>query len=96
MSSHEAWEDVPNDSKLETYYDRAYNNTRQLDYYKSLGVTTSNNSGIIKRYNNSNSIWWLRTAVAGSDDFMGVHNSGGLFSGTSTNTSGLAPSFRIG
>ena len=42
--------------------DNARNLTRQLDYYKKEGVTTSNYSKAIKMYNSSASRWWLRSA----------------------------------
>ena len=35
--------------------------TRQLDYYKKLGVTTANYEKAIKKYNAINSPWWLRS-----------------------------------
>ena len=45
-------------------YDTAEAETRQLDYYKNNGVTTSNYSGAIKQYNGTNTIWWLRSAIS--------------------------------
>ena len=43
LSTHEVWEDADgNTSDGIDYYDTAYNNTRQLDYYSSQNVTTSN------------------------------------------------------
>ena len=43
--------------------DTAEAETRQLDYYKNNGVTTSNYSGAIKQYSGTNTIWWLRSAI---------------------------------
>ena len=57
--------------------DRGYNKTRQLDYYKSKGVTTSNYFDAIKQYNNSDSTWWLRAADSDENyDFFVVYSSG--------------------
>ena len=70
--------------------------TRQLDYYKNNGVTTSNKSGAIKQYNGSNSNWWLRSAY--SDDanyFFRVTGSGACASNHASSTYGVAPAFRI-
>ncbi|MBR2998151.1 MAG: hypothetical protein IKF37_03625, partial [Bacilli bacterium] len=48
LSTHEVWEDVDgNTSSGIDRYDTAYANTRQLDYYKGLNVTTSSYSGAI-------------------------------------------------
>ena len=60
LSTHEVWEDA--DNSVIDYYDKSYNNTRQLDYYAGQNVTTSSYSGAIKQNNGSNSDWWLRSA----------------------------------
>ena len=44
--------------------DTARDNTRQLDYYKNLGTSTSNYSGAIKKNGTSASRWWLRAAYS--------------------------------
>ena len=95
LSAHEVWADKIIFNKKEM--DTAYNQTRQLDYYKNLGVTTDSYSGAIKKYNNSNSLWWLRAANSDySNIFLIVFNNGS-WSGTNTYESlGLAPAFRIG
>ena len=50
LSSHEVWEDVDgNTSGGPDYYDTAYHNTRQLDYYKGLNVTSLSYSSAIKK-----------------------------------------------
>ena len=70
--------------------------TRQLDYYKNNGVTTSNYSGAIKQYNGTNTSWWLRSAY--SDDanyFFRVIGSGACASNHASSTYGVAPAFRI-
>ena len=78
--------------------DRGYNKTRQLDYYKSKGVTTSNYFDAIKQYNNSDSTWWLRAADSDENyDFFVVYDSGSWRGECGANdTYGFAPAFRIG
>ena len=77
--------------------DTAENETRQLDYYKSIGVTTSNSSGAIKQYNGSNTTWWLRSASSDSThSFYGVNDYGGWSRIYAFNTNGVVPAFRIG
>ena len=95
LSVHEVWEDGSNDKS--STYDSAYNNTRQLDYYKSKGITASDYSGIIKQYNNSNSYWWLRTSyLDNSGNFFRARPSGNWYSTVATLSDGFAPAFRIG
>lgn len=79
-------------------YDTAYNNTRQLDYYKSKGVTTSNYSGAIKQYNNQDFAWWLRAAVANlGSTFWYIDIKGDCdITSVATNEDGVSPAFRIG
>mgnify|MGYP004455442439 CR=1 FL=1 len=37
------------------------NKTRQLDFYKNSGVTTTSYENAVKKYNGTNSSWWLRS-----------------------------------
>ena len=70
-------------------------NTRQLDYYKELGVTTSNYSKAQKKYNNSSTEWWLRSASSYSD-FGSVGSYGSpTYNSASSSYTGVSPSFRI-
>ena len=90
LSAHEVWENVFGK-------DTAYNQTRQLDYYANLKVTTSNYSGAIKKYNNSASYWWLRAPDSrGSTDFLSVESGGDWTYINANSTRGFAPAFRIG
>ena len=95
LSPHEVWE---NGSSNQINYDTAWNNTRQLDYYKGQNVTTDSYGGAIKKNtSNSASYWWLRSAyssnsydfdrvnIAGSNDYIGAIYA-----------YGVAPAFRIG
>ena len=93
LNATEIW----NSKTLET----AYSNTRQLDYYANNNVTTSSNIDIaIKKYNDTNTIWWLRTATASVGQVqypfgivMATGKQSYLPSGVSN---GFAPAFRIG
>ena len=79
-------------------YDAASSSTRQLDYYKEKGVSTSNYSGAIKKNGTSASAWWLRTATS---SFNGCYYSV-MYTGapndnnTAELKSGVSPAFRIG
>ena len=91
LSSHEVWEDGT--SNQVSSKDTAWDKTRQLDYYKNLGVTTSNRSGAIKK----NSGWWLRAAYSDyGSAFLIVNASGDWYHSGAGFAFGLAPAFRIG
>ena len=78
-------------------YDTARDVTRQLDYYKNLGTSTSNYSGAIKKNGTSNSYWWLRSARSSSGgSFYYVSANGSSNSSTAISTKGVSPAFRIG
>ena len=95
LSAHEVWEDGTSNQVLK--YDTASSNTRQLDYYANLGVTTNNYSGAIKQYNSSDFSWWLRAANSDDDSFfLRVNDSGDWDTGSAIGTNGFAPAFRIG
>ena len=77
--------------------DTARDNTRQLDYYKYLGTSTSNYSGAIKKNGTSASIWWLRAAFAINNDYFYIVNSDGDWDNNSAyGTRGVSLAFRIG
>ena len=95
LSAHEVWEDGT--SNQVSTYDTAYNQTRQLDYYKNLGVDTDSYSGAKKKYNTSNSRWWLRAARSSYvDRFLYVSNTGDWGHAIANSSFGVAPAFRIG
>ena len=74
-------------------YDTARDNTRQLDYYKNLGVTTNNYSGAIK----SAYRWWLRSAYSNDfTNFYSVDTEGAWPYSDAHNTNGVSPAFRLG
>ena len=79
-----------------TGFDTAEAETRQLDYYKNNGVTTSNYSGAIKQYNGTYTNWWLRSAGSSStSSFFGVYSGGSCNSYPDNRKNGVAPAFRI-
>ena len=100
LSTHEVWEDVDgNTSGGIDYYDTAYNNTRQLDYYAGFNVTTSSysDSGAKKQLNALYSYWWLRSAYSyRTNVFNYVSGNGGWSNYFANSASGVSPTFRIG
>ena len=77
--------------------DTARDNTRQLDYYKNLGTSTSNYSGAIKKSESSAVLWWLRAAYfIYTNNFLTVNDHGGWRSDDAYATRGVAPAFRLG
>ena len=95
LSTKEVWGKEGTSSVIN--YDTAEVETRQLDYYKAQGVTTSNYSGAKKQYNGSNSYWWLRAALSTKSNYFYYVDTNGDWSITSANHSiGVAPAFRIG
>ena len=77
--------------------DTARDNTRQLDYYKNLGTSTSNYSGAIKKNETSAAWWWLRVAYSyGNTSFYRVGTNGDWGNTDSSSTRGVAPAFRLG
>lgn len=77
--------------------DTSDNQTRQLDYYKSIGITTNNYSGAIKQYQVSSEYWWTRSARSHYIGyFYRVTSRGNCNPFTAEGTYGVAPAFRIG
>ena len=78
-------------------YDTARDVTRQLDYYKNLGTSTSNYSGAIKKNGTSAAVWWLRAACSNiARNFLFVTSVGGWNYIYADGTNGVAPAFRLG
>ena len=95
LSAHEVWEDGT--SNQVSTFDTAWNNTRRLDYYKNLGVTTDSYSGAKKKNNGSNSRWWLRVASSHRRNFFLIVYDDGAWTDTAADAAyGFAPAFRIG
>ena len=79
--------------------DTAESETRQLDYYEQIGVTTNDNTGAIKNYNQKAICWWLRSAhFSHNTFFFAVPNSSNfwIIDSATNETYGVAPAFRIG
>ena len=98
LSPIEVWSYDNSDNAIKTDTSRFL--TRQLDYYASIGVTTSNYSGAIKKNNPSLNFdwWWLRSAYSkDSHTFFAVKPNGDWFwIGTRSDYTGISPAFRIG
>ena len=94
LSAHEVYEDGTS-NQISTN-DTSYNNTKQLDYYKNQGVTTSSYAGAIKQYNGANSNWWLRSASSRSTySFLYVTGNGDWTRYSANGSTGVSPAFRI-
>ena len=77
-------------------YDTSVGTSKQLDYYKNQGVTTSNYAGAIKQYNGSNSVWWLRSASSDiTYGFLIVYGDGDWTGDGAYSSYGVSPAFRI-
>ena len=111
VSSH-GWNDTSNFTSTDKLYllepkeiytdfdnttDTAEDLTRTLDYYTSIGVTTSNYSGAIKKNGTSPARWWFRAAGSSANrNFCGVSSNGRYNTDYATYTYGVSPAFRLG
>lgn len=78
-------------------YDISKNLTRQLDYYKKKGTSTSSNSSAIKSLGSTNTGWWTRSADhVDAELFFEVFSAGNCASSSVSSSSGVSPAFRIG
>lgn len=78
-------------------YDISKNLTRQLDYYKQKGTSTSSNSSALKSLGSTNTGWWTRSADhIDSEFFFEVFSAGNCASDSVTSSAGVSPAFRIG
>ena len=94
LSSHEVYDGGTNNEI--SARDTAYNNTKQLDYYKNQKVTSSSYTGAIKKYNGSDDYWWLRSARSSNTlNFLRVDNDGYWGSHYANSSLGISPAFRI-
>ena len=98
LSTAEIW---VQDTSNTIDYDAARDKTRQLDYYKSNGVTTSSYAGAIKNNSSGSATsWWLRCANSNTNTGFYAVAINGNWSGSITtvarNTYGVSPVFRIG
>ncbi len=96
LSTKEVWGKEGTSSIINE--DSAEAETRQLDYYSIKGVTTNNYLDVIKKYNGSNSMWWLRSAhnFGSTSCFFYVRSGGDWDYRDADSTIGVSPAFRIG
>ena len=78
-------------------YDAADTLTRQLDYYESMGVTSTNYDAADKKFNGSSLPWWLRTAHKTSDNYIGnvYYGKTNAYYGHANLVYGVSPAFRL-
>ena len=99
LSGHEVWEDASPSTTSLSARDTAYNNTRQLDYYKDQEVTTNSYSGTRKKPLGSSfyDYWWLRAPYSSDHNvFLCVNSNGDWSIYNANNNISFAPAFRIG
>ena len=78
-------------------YDTARDVTRQLDYYKNLGTSTTNRSGAKKKKGTSAARWWLRAAYSGNGNYFYLVDIDGRWSNNSAyGAIGVSSAFRLG
>ncbi|MBR3211289.1 MAG: hypothetical protein IKF71_05090 [Bacilli bacterium] len=97
LASHEIWED--DDGKPNSgisISDSAYNQTRQLDYYAELNVTTTNYSKACKK--GGGNYAWLRSSYKSSVNSFYLQNIvvGRSDWGNASNPYRVSPAFKIG
>ena len=84
-------------STYQSANDTAKDLTRTLDYYKNLGTSTSNRSGVKKKNGTSADYWWFRTASFNTlEGFYTVASTGTYSNDVAVYTHGVAPAFRLG
>ena len=77
--------------------DTARDVTRQLDYYKNLGTSTTNRSGAKKKKGTSAARWWLRAAYSGNGNYFYLVDIDGSWSNNSAyGAIGVSSAFRLG
>ena len=78
-------------------YDTARDVTRQLDYYKNLGTSTTNRSGAKKKKGTNAARWWLRAAYSGNGNYFYLVEIDGSWNNNSAyGTIGVSSAFRLG
>ena len=70
LSTAEVFEQGSSNKYDTLKYDTAKDLTRQLDYYKNSGVTTTDKTGAIKKNGTSADNWWLRAARSTDSDYF--------------------------
>ena len=93
LSSEEIYEDFASSSNAQ--YDTSVGTSKQLDYYKSQGVTTTNYAEAIKLYNENAYFWWFRS-VGSISSTLNSNLLGEWSNYGADNLGGVSPVFRIG
>ena len=84
-------------STYQSANDTAKDLTRTLDYYKNLGTSTSNRSGVKKKNGTSADYWWFRAASSNTlEGFYTAASTGTYSNDVAVYTHGVAPAFRLG
>jgi len=84
-------------STYQSANDTAKDLTRTLDYYKNLGTSTSNRSGVKKKNGTSADYWWFRAASSNTlEGFYTVASTGTYSNDVAVYTHGVAPAFQLG
>ncbi len=70
--------------------------TRQLDYYRGIGTTINNRSGIRKKSGESYDVYWSRSAwVHNVYDFVSIYSSAAFGDSDADSVFGVSPAFRL-
>ncbi len=94
LSSEEIYGDFSSSSNSQ--YDTANGTSKQLDYYKNIGIDTNIYAVARKRYNGSINPWWLRSAFSNAAiRFLHVAGNGVLEAYRADSSEGISPAFRI-
>ncbi len=94
LSSEEIYEDFASSSNAQ--YDTSVGTSKQLDYYKNQGVTTSSYAEAIKLYNENAYFWWFRSVGSISSGALNSNYLGEWSNYGADNLGGVSPVFRIG
>lgn len=95
LSTKEVWGKEGTDPTVND--DTAEIETRQLDYYSELGLTSYTHSKAIKKNQDTATHWWLRSAYSSRmNNFCYVSRDGDWYNNTASSSGGVSPAFRIG
>ncbi len=96
LSTKEVWENGTTSNAIDSNSDTGRDATRQLDYYKEKGVSTTTFGEAIKKLDDTASMWWLRSAMGTNDiRYFSVSAEGDWNGPVSTTESGISPAFRL-
>ena len=96
LSTKEVWENGTTSNAIDSNSDTGRDATRQLDYYKEKGVSTTTFGEAIKKLDDTASMWWLRSAMGTNDvRYFSVSAEGDWNGPISTFESGISPAFRL-